>query len=82
MCLKSVANHCSVERQCTDDGIMAYEAFREKPYPARYGSLKTPVRVDVTYAGIIFAIAILAFSFLVVIPGVRTLKKVSRHLNT
>ncbi|XP_072039205.1 dual oxidase maturation factor 1-like [Amphiura filiformis] len=54
---------------------MVYDAFRDKPYPARYPPLKTAVRVDVTYSGIIFAIAILAFSFLVVIPGVRTAKK-------
>lgn len=54
---------------------MTYGAFREPGYPAHYPPLKTPVRADVTYLGIIFAFAILGFSFLVVIPGIRGAKK-------
>lgn len=52
-----------------------FDTFRTLPFPTLYGPMKTPVTADVLEAGLIFAIAILAVSFLVILPGL-ILKKV------
>lgn len=46
-----------------------FDTFRTLPFPTLYGPMKTPVTADVLEAGLIFAIAILAVSFLVILPG-------------
>jgi hypothetical protein len=48
-----------------------YDAFRDKPFQTAYGENKTAVTVDVLEAGLILAFVLLAFSFLVVLPGFR-----------
>ena len=48
---------------------MTYDAFRENGGPTLYDSNKTPVTVDVLEIGLIFAIAILTFSFIIILPG-------------
>ncbi|XP_013403434.2 dual oxidase maturation factor 1 [Lingula anatina] len=48
-----------------------FDTFRNKSGPTLYGPLKTPVTADVLEAGFIYAIAILAFSLLIILPGVR-----------
>lgn len=48
-----------------------YDAFRDKPFHTQYGEMKTAVTVDVLEAGLILAFVLLAFSFLVVLPGFR-----------
>ena len=52
-----------------------FDIFRVLPYPTLYGPMKTPVTVDVLEVGFLFAIAILAISFFIIVPGV-ILKKV------
>ena len=39
--------------------------------PTRYGEAKTPVTEDVLQIGLIFAVAIIAVSFITIIPGIR-----------
>ena len=46
-------------------------SFRNQPYPTMYGELQTPVTQDITQMGLIFAFAIIAFSFILIIPGIR-----------
>ncbi|XP_028409127.1 dual oxidase maturation factor 1-like [Dendronephthya gigantea] len=48
-----------------------YDAFRTKPFQTAYGENKTAVTVDVLEVGLILAFVLLAFSFLVVLPGFR-----------
>lgn len=40
-------------------------------WPTRYESNKTPVTVDVLEAGLILAFVIVAFCFLIILPGIR-----------
>ena len=46
-----------------------YDTFRTKPYPTHYGPNKTAVTVDVLEAGLALAFVLLAFCFLLVLPG-------------
>jgi len=48
-----------------------FSLFRDVPYPTLYPPRKTPVTADVLEAGLIFAMCIIAFSFVLIIPGVR-----------
>ena len=48
-----------------------FDSFRTLPYPALYGPYKTAVTADVLEAGFLFAIAIVAFSLLLILPGFR-----------
>ncbi|KAF6019331.1 hypothetical protein EB796_022359 [Bugula neritina] len=40
-------------------------------WPTLYDSMKTPVTVDVLEAGLILAVVMLAFCFLIILPGIR-----------
>ncbi|XP_070541736.1 dual oxidase maturation factor 1-like [Ptychodera flava] len=51
------------------DGL--YDAFRMYGLPTAYGENKTAVTVDVVEAGLICAAVILAFSYALIIPGIR-----------
>ena len=46
-------------------------SLRRQPLGTIYGELKTPVTEDVLQVGLLFAFGIIAFSFLVIIPGIR-----------
>ena len=46
-------------------------SFRSQPLPTRYGESKTPVTEDVLQIGLVFAIGIIAASFILIIPGIR-----------
>lgn len=46
-------------------------AFRQQPGPTLYPENKTPVTEDVVEAGLGVAFAMLAFSFILIIPGIR-----------
>lgn len=46
-------------------------AFRQQPGPTLYGENKTPVTEDVALAGLGVSFGILAFSFILIIPGIR-----------
>ena len=46
-------------------------AFRQQPGPALYPALTSPVTDDVLEIGLAFGIGIIAFSFLLIIPGIR-----------
>ena len=46
-------------------------SFRRQPGPTLYDELKTPVTEDVLQVGLLFAFAIIAFSFILIIPGIR-----------
>lgn len=48
-----------------------YEGWRKNGGPTLYGPDKTAVTADVLEAGLLFAAAILAFSLLIVLPGIR-----------
>ena len=50
---------------------MAYQAFRENGFPTFYSENKTAWQADILEAGFIFAFCILAFSFFVILPGIR-----------
>ncbi|XP_035667437.1 dual oxidase maturation factor 1-like [Branchiostoma floridae] len=52
-----------------------YQAFRVDGGPTQYPENRTPVTADVLEIGLVFAIAILAFSFLVILPGVRGIQR-------
>lgn len=56
-----------------------YDAFRVKPLPTAYDANITAVTVDVLEAGLILAFVLLAFSFLVVLPGFRNKEVCSLH---
>ena len=46
-------------------------SFRQQPAPALYGENKTPVTEDVLEVGLVVAFAMIAFSFILIIPGIR-----------
>lgn len=46
-------------------------AFRAQPFPALYGDNKTPVTEDVLEVGLLVAFSMIAFSFILIIPGIR-----------
>lgn len=46
-------------------------SFRPQPGPAIYGENKTPFRNDLLEVGIFVAFAMIAFSFVLIIPGIR-----------
>lgn len=46
-------------------------SFRPQPFPVLYGENKTPFRNDLLEVGILVAFAMIAFSFLIIIPGIR-----------
>lgn len=46
-------------------------SFRPQPFPVIYGENKTPFRNDLLEVGILVAFAMIAFSFLLIIPGIR-----------
>ncbi|XP_022094628.1 dual oxidase maturation factor 1-like isoform X1 [Acanthaster planci] len=48
-----------------------YSVLREKGTPAIYPPNKTAVTLDVTEMGFVFAFIFLAFSFLIILPGIR-----------
>ncbi|XP_041362682.1 dual oxidase maturation factor 1-like isoform X2 [Gigantopelta aegis] len=52
-----------------------YTAFRKNGSPTFYGSLKTPFEADLIESGLIFCFVILAFSFFIVLPGIRGKEK-------
>lgn len=54
---------------------MAYQAFRENGFPTFYSENKTAWQADILEAGFIFAFCILAFSFYVILPGIRGKEK-------
>ena len=49
-------------------------SLRRQPQGAIYEELKTPVTEDVLQVGLLFAFGIIAFSFIVIIPGIRGLE--------
>lgn len=53
-----------------------YDGWRKDGGPTLYGPLKTAVTADVLEAGFIFAIVILAFSLLLILPGIRGRQKI------
>ena len=46
-------------------------AFRRQPGPALYGEMKTPVTEDLLEVGLLWAFGTVAFSFILIIPGIR-----------
>ena len=46
-------------------------ALRRQPFPVVYEPMKTPVGEDVVQVGILVAFGIIAFSFLLIVPGIR-----------
>lgn len=63
---------CSLVPYYTASFQMAlYDGWRKDGFPTLYGPLKTAVTADVLEAGFIYAIVILAFSLLLVLPGIR-----------
>lgn len=49
-------------------------SFRRQPFGTTYGPLKTPVGEDDVQVGLLVAFGMIAFSFLLVIPGIRGLE--------
>jgi len=46
-------------------------AFRNQPFPALYPSDKTPFAADQVEVGLAVACGMIAFSFVLIIPGIR-----------
>ena len=46
-------------------------SFRQQPGPTLYPENKTPVSDDILEVGILVAFAMIAFSFILIIPGIR-----------
>lgn len=46
-------------------------SFRNQPGPTLYGENKTPVSEDILDVGILVAFGMIAFSFILIIPGIR-----------
>lgn len=46
-------------------------SFRQQPGPALYGENKTPVTEDLLEVGLLVAFGMIAFSFIIIIPGIR-----------
>ena len=46
-------------------------AFRLQPGPTLYGENKTPVTKDLLEVGLMVAFGMIAFSFILIIPGIR-----------
>lgn len=46
-------------------------SFRPQPLPAIYPTNKTPFASDILEVGILVAFAMIGFSFLLIIPGIR-----------
>lgn len=46
-------------------------SFRQQPAPALYGENKTPVTEDLLEVGLLVAFGMIAFSFIIIIPGIR-----------
>lgn len=46
-------------------------SFRQQPAPALYGENKTPVSEDLLEVGLLVAFGMIAFSFIIIIPGIR-----------
>ena len=53
------------------ESITMGNAFRAQPFPALYGENKTPVTEDVLEVGLLVAFSMIAFSFILIIPGIR-----------
>ena len=57
-------------------------SFRRQPGPTLYDDLKTPVTEDLRLIGLLFAFVIIAFSFILIIPGIRGIEVSTRgHLS-
>lgn len=54
-------------------------SFRPQPGPAVYGENKTPVTSDLLQVGLLVAFAMIAFSFLLILPGIRGSEVCSVH---
>lgn len=54
-------------------------SFRQQPGPTLYGENKTPVSEDILEVGIFVAFAMIAFSFILIIPGIRGWEVSCRH---
>lgn len=46
-------------------------SFRNQPLPTLYGENKTPVTEDLLEVGLLVAFGMIAFSFILIIPGIR-----------
>ena len=46
-------------------------SFRLQPGPTLYGENKTPVTEDLLEVGLLVAFGLIAFSFILIIPGIR-----------
>ena len=47
-------------------------SFRAQPLPSQYPPNRTPVTEDVLQIGLIYAVVIVAVSFILIIPGIRS----------
>ena len=54
--------------------IIMGNSFRRQPLGTLYPDSKTPVTEDLLQDGLLFAFGIIAFSFIVIIPGIRGLE--------
>lgn len=61
---------------CTFEGKMVFDAFRNKPFPTLYGPSRSAVTVDVLEIGLIVAFLSIAFSMLLILPGVKDWRQV------
>ena len=46
-------------------------SFRQQPAPTLYGSNKTPFAADLLEVGLSVACAMVLFSFIIILPGIR-----------
>lgn len=48
-----------------------FDAFRSNGAPTYYDANKTPFMADILESGLIYAFVIVAFSFFIILPGIR-----------
>jgi len=54
-----------------------YDGWRHVPFPTMYDAMQTAVTADVLEIGLIYAAVIIAFSFLIILPGFRKSERVT-----
>lgn len=54
-----------------------YDGWRHVPFPTLYDAMQTAVTADVLEIGLIYAAVIIAFSFLIILPGFRKSERVT-----
>lgn len=62
------------EHQSSDSFEKMGNSLRNQPFPSLFSEVKTPVSIDMQQARIYVCLGIIAFSFFLILPGIRGLE--------